>query len=185
MLWNEPCATIADSRDRFAHERFHFHEPLFHQVRFDIAFGSITNSDSVLVIFDSDKQTFRDPENKRIKHPATEWLLDVMAQTPAAYSNQVFRIHNKELLDLLKLDKKRRFFRYSLSEFADDIGKVDEEANRARAVDPKARDVFDNQVLGLAEKPQVLIHLPDGFHHLGLDDRLGGEFLFDFFSSLI
>jgi len=121
---------------------------------------------SLIVI--SDKQTWQDDAgNERL---ATEWLLDVMAQTPAAFSNQVFRIPNRQVIDLLKLDPERKRFRYSLSEFVNEIQQIDQEANRARQVDPKNRDVFDNQILDIANKLHLYMRIQESHRFVVTED---------------
>ncbi|MHC4993882.1 MAG: cytochrome c biogenesis protein [Planctomycetota bacterium] len=113
-------------------------------------FDTLARNGLVMV---SDKQTFTNTKGDR--RPAIEWLLDVMSQSPAAYEHKVFRIHNLELLDMLGLER-RKGYRYALEEFRENIGKLDESANQARAREPGARDVFDNAALALADKVGII-----------------------------
>lgn len=110
----------------------------------------------------SDRSTFED--DKKVTHPAIEWLVDVMTErladhphrSPAAYP--VFRIENDQLLTRLGLER-REGLRYSADELRPNIAKVEEDANKARRVAEKDRNIYDNHVLELARKIETYIEL--------------------------
>lgn len=105
---------------------------------------------SLIII--SDRQSFRDQNGN--KRPAIEWLLDVISERHIAHQHQVFRIENLQLIDFLKL-KRRKGYRYAFSEFQPHLKKIDEESHRARQLASHQRDSFDHKVLELSRK----IHL--------------------------
>jgi ABC-type transport system involved in cytochrome c biogenesis permease subunit len=136
----------------------------------------------------SHKETFKDEKGKR--QPAIKWLLDVMTSRKAegahpqtvkwllaaltkrmlsgeeALSAKVFRIENLQVLNLLRLEPRPGFYRYSLAEFQDKIDLLDKEANRAIKLPEDDRDAFDQSVLRLARKVELYIKLAQ------LDDPL-------------
>jgi ABC-type transport system involved in cytochrome c biogenesis permease subunit len=108
---------------------------------------------SLMII--SGKQTFYDERDSR--QSAVKWLLDVMT-TPAPASGKdgpanhykVFRIENEEVLSLLGLEA-RKGFRYSIVEILPRLNDFETQANRARKVHPKSRDLYDVKLVELAD----------------------------------
>lgn len=100
--------------------------------------------------------------------PATKWLLestrDIEAQptgdkeeesaqyTKAGFRLKVFRIENLELLDLLKLER-RKGWRYSVDEFLDRIKQLDAQADQAREAKQRGKiDAFQKEAIELETK---------------------------------
>lgn len=120
----------------------------------------------------SDRQQFADETGEM--HPAIEWLLDVLSNSPRAGKHRVFRIYHPQLLTALGLEA-RPGYRYAYDEFKDKLPVVDRDAEHAQRLDRSQRDVYDNKVLELSHKltlyqvllaSQQLPHLrsdPDGF----------------------
>ncbi len=111
---------------------------------------------SLLVI--SNRQYFTDDAGKR--HPAIEWLADVMSGSPRATQYKVFRIDNTQVLELLGLTP-REGFRYAIDEFQAKLGEVDKAANKAHSVKSGDRDVFENQIVQFADRMQVFMALQE------------------------
>lgn len=111
----------------------------------------------------SDYQTYKD--DKKSSHSAVEWFLDVMTsrlpdnkrdQLPEHY--KVFRIENDQVLGLLGLTP-RDGLRYAPAEFAKQVPKLLEEAEKADAIAEKDRSVYQTKVLELANKIQTYIQI--------------------------
>jgi ABC-type transport system involved in cytochrome c biogenesis permease subunit len=127
----------------------------------------------------SDKQSFRESQRtgnhdlksrENVKHPALEWYLDTITTHPAAFSNQVFRIPNSQVIDMLGLDPDRKRFRYAFSEFEPKLQMVDENANRAMQLEPGERDVFDSQILDLAQRVHLFVRLLESHRFITAKD---------------
>jgi ABC-type transport system involved in cytochrome c biogenesis permease subunit len=103
-------------------------------------------------------------DDKRQPQPAVRWLLDTltsgeMLRNDAALQHKVFRIENDQVLNLLNLEVRLHFFRYSLNEIQPRMKQLVTEANRANERDPKQRDLFDQKVLELAQHIQLFVNL--------------------------
>ncbi|WP_417848176.1 cytochrome c biogenesis protein CcsA [Thalassoglobus sp.] len=61
----------------------------------------------------SDYETYRDEDGK--KHPASEWLLQIMTGKESSRDVRVFKIENKEVIEALGLEDRKRFT-YSFNE---------------------------------------------------------------------
>ena len=96
----------------------------------------------------SDKQSVRvDGE----KVSAVEWLLGNLSGRPEALDNRVFRIENLDVLTNLGL-QERKGFRYSFRELLPNLGKLDAAARSAYGREARQRDLYDKQVMKLANK---------------------------------
>jgi ABC-type transport system involved in cytochrome c biogenesis permease subunit len=117
---------------------------------------------SLMII--SGKQTFVEEEPGTVAptqttRPAIKWLLDVMTgPRGVSTSHKVFRIENDQVLQVLGL-KPRPGFRYALNEMEKGLENFYKEANRARQVPEKQRDLFDNKLLELAQHFELFIEL--------------------------
>ncbi|VGO22507.1 cytochrome c biogenesis protein [Pontiella sulfatireligans] len=85
------------------------------------------------------------------KVSATKWLLDNIAGRPEAMDYQVFRIENMDVLSSLGLEERKRF-RYSYREILPKIGALDAASRSAYAKSDKERDLYDKQVMKVANK---------------------------------
>jgi ABC-type transport system involved in cytochrome c biogenesis permease subunit len=100
----------------------------------------------------SKRETFIDKNEDR--QPAIRWLLDVIAGAKAADEHRVFRIENPDVLDSLKLTRRKGFL-YS----AEEVNKGRESyraeyrrAHEARERDPKNITVQQKQILDFDER---------------------------------
>ena len=118
----------------------------------------------------SNRQTFGsewDSQSGGVKgtanQPAIKWLLDVMVdkffKQHAAEKHQVFRIENDQLLNLLGLESRPSFWRYSIEEFGNKIPELLDRAKRAREVSAQERDLLDVKVLELVQHLQLYMEL--------------------------
>jgi ABC-type transport system involved in cytochrome c biogenesis permease subunit len=96
----------------------------------------------------SGKQSLR-TENGRMS--AAEWFLDSVSGRPEALDYRVFRIENPDVLSNLGLEE-RKGFRYTYREMAPSLGRLNQAARAAFAKDSRQRDLFDRQVVKLANK---------------------------------
>jgi hypothetical protein len=96
----------------------------------------------------SDKQSVR-VDGERIS--AVEWFLDSMADRPEAQDYKVFRIENLDLLTSLGLEE-RKGFRYAYNEILPKLGALDSAARSAYGKEDRQRDLYDKQVIKLANK---------------------------------
>ncbi|MDH3584881.1 MAG: cytochrome c biogenesis protein CcsA [Phycisphaerae bacterium] len=103
------------------------------------------------------------PKVELVQRPAIRWLLDVITGSRRAFGHKVFRIENREILDLLGLEERRspapHKFRYAISEFRDKFAVIDAEANRARRAKPRERDTFDRKILEFANQVHLFQRL--------------------------
>jgi ABC-type transport system involved in cytochrome c biogenesis permease subunit len=101
------------------------------------------------------RTTFQDDEGNT--HPATKWILDVMATDLAtmkgpALKYKMFRIENMEVLSFLHLEQRPGNWRYAINEFArglDDLQKIKDEAKRASKKPSKDRSLFEAKIIEL------------------------------------
>ncbi len=97
----------------------------------------------------SDKQTVRTEDGERLS--AVEWLLASLSGRPEAYDYKVVRIENLDVLSSLGLEERKRF-RYSYRELAPNLGRLNLAARSAYAKDDRDRDLYDRQIIKLANK---------------------------------
>ena len=87
------------------------------------------------------------------RQPAVRWLLDVMtsrfSDNHIAEKHKVFRIENDQLLGLLAL-QPRPGLRYSIEEFAPQMGELEKAGKAADQKENAKKDAFDKSVLQLA-----------------------------------
>ncbi len=96
----------------------------------------------------SDKQSVYH-EGERVS--ATQWFLDNISGRPEALDYQVFRVENMDVLSSLGLEERKRF-RYSFREILPRIGNLDAASRSAYAKNEKQRDLYDKQVIKVANK---------------------------------
>jgi ABC-type transport system involved in cytochrome c biogenesis permease subunit len=97
----------------------------------------------------SGKQSIRTADGRRL--PAVEWFLDTMSGRPEASDYRVIRIENLDVLSGLGLEE-RTGFRYSYREVAPSLMKINSAARSAYAKDSRDRDLYDRQIIKLANK---------------------------------
>ncbi|MDF7808729.1 cytochrome c biogenesis protein CcsA [Pontiellaceae bacterium B12219] len=97
----------------------------------------------------SGKQSVRNADGEKIE--ATQWLLDNIAGTPKAMDYKVIRIENLDVLTSLGLEETKRF-RYSYREILPGLGKLDAASRSAFSKEDRDRDLYDRQVIKLANK---------------------------------
>ena len=96
----------------------------------------------------SDKQSVR-VDGKRVS--ASQWFLDNISGRPEALDYRVFRIENMDLLSSLGLEE-RKGFRYAYREILPKLGNLDAAARAAFGKGDKQRDLYDKQVMKVANK---------------------------------
>ncbi len=96
------------------------------------------------------------------RQPAVRWLLDVMtsrfSDNHIAEKHKVFRIENDQLLGLLALEP-RPGLRYSIEEFAPQMGELEKAGKAADQKENAKKDAFDKSVLQLAHHLQSYMEI--------------------------
>ena len=96
------------------------------------------------------------------RQPAVRWLLDVMtsrfSDNHIAEKHKVFRIENDQLLGLLAL-QPRPGLRYSIEEFAPQMGELEKAGTAADQKENAKKDAFDKSVLQLAHHLQSYMEI--------------------------
>src|SRR5690606_15874772 len=111
----------------------------------------------------SERLTFSGP--KPIS--ATQWLLDCAAEMPNADDYRVFSITSLDVIEVLGLEPRPGFFRYSLNEIHKKQAEVpadsnvpprselDHQISLAAKVPEHERDLFQTKIIELANKRQL------------------------------
>jgi len=97
----------------------------------------------------SNKETFEDQQGN--KRPAIHWLLDVISGNKEAADYAVYRIDNLEVLETMGLSR-RKGYRYAESEFAGNIGKLQEQLAEARQLQPDDRSFYQRKLFELERR---------------------------------
>ena len=109
-----------------------------------------------------ENKTFSSLSEKDKRQPAVRWLLDVMtsrfSDNHIAEKHKVFRIENDQLLGLLAL-QPRPGLRYSIEEFAPQIGELEKAGKAADQKENAKKDAFDKSVLQLAHHLQSYMEI--------------------------
>ncbi len=108
----------------------------------------------------SGKQTVRAADGEKVE--ATQWLLDNIAGRPEAVDYKVLRIESLDVLSGLGLEERKRF-RYSYRELLPNLGKLDSAARSAFAKEDRNRDLYDRQVIKLANKLYLFQNVMSSF----------------------
>ena len=119
-----------------------------------------------LMVMNDGFQTFKPDISKEYekdkRQPAVRWLLDVMtsrfSDNHIAEKHKVFRIENDQLLGLLAL-QPRPGLRYSIEEFAPQIGELEKAGKAADQKENAKKDAFDKSVLQLAHHLQSYMEI--------------------------
>lgn len=119
-----------------------------------------------LMVMNDGFQTFKPDISKEYENdkrqPAVRWLLDVMtsrfSENHIAEKHKVFRIENDQLLGLLALEP-RPGLRYSIEEFAPQIGELEKAGKAADQKENAKKDAFDKSVLQLAHHLQSYMEI--------------------------
>ena len=99
----------------------------------------------------SGKQSTRDATGNRV--PAIHWFLDNIAGAANAADYPVVRIENLDVLSNLGLEEKDGdHFRYSYRELTPVLARIDSAARSAFAKEQRDRDLYDRQIIKLANK---------------------------------
>jgi ABC-type transport system involved in cytochrome c biogenesis permease subunit len=100
----------------------------------------------------SNRTTFVDVDGET--KPPVKWLLDVAmaghSKNSPAFEQNIFRIENDQVLNLLGLPMRPGSYRYSYNELGPKLTVLEKEGKRVSEIDPKERDLFDQKVLELA-----------------------------------
>lgn len=99
----------------------------------------------------SGRQSVRNADGEKV--PAIEWFLDSISGTEHAADYNVIRIENLDLLASLGLgENDGDHFRFSYRQLAPALVTLDQAARSAFAKDSRERDLYDRQVIKLANK---------------------------------
>jgi ABC-type transport system involved in cytochrome c biogenesis permease subunit len=109
-----------------------------------------------------ENKTYSSLSEKDKRQPAVRWLLDVMtsrfSEHHIAEKHKVFRIENDQLLGLLAL-QPRPGLRYSIEEFAPQMGELEKAGKAADQKENAKKDAFDKSVLQLAHHLQSYMEI--------------------------
>ncbi|HZT21446.1 MAG TPA: cytochrome c biogenesis protein CcsA [Verrucomicrobiae bacterium] len=99
---------------------------------------------------------------------ATQWLLEVMMKPEQADDLKVFRIDNREVLDLLKLPEDQKYCSFNQIRPAAD--EIEKQAERIAPIDPSKRSVFETQLMKLYDQMNLYQRLEVSLKPPGADD---------------
>ncbi len=101
--------------------------------------------------------------------PAIVWLLDVISGTKAGTKHQVFKIDNLELIETLKLNRRKGGL-YSMDEIEPRMDEFRKQVRLANEVASDEMSVYQRKVLELDRKLQLFLKLREAFRapELGL-----------------
>ena len=108
----------------------------------------------------SGKQTVRNDAGEKVE--ATQWLLDNISGHTNSLDYKVIRIESLDVLSNLELEETKRF-RYSYRELLPHLGRLDTAARSAFAKEAGQRDLFDRQVIKLANKLYLFQNVMSSF----------------------
>ncbi|MCA9120740.1 MAG: cytochrome c biogenesis protein CcsA [Planctomycetaceae bacterium] len=94
--------------------------------------------------------------------PAIVWLMDVISGAKAGTKHQVFKIDNLELLETLKLTRRKGGL-YSLDEIEPRMEEFRKQVRLANEVPPEEMSVYQRKVLELDRKLQLFFKLREAF----------------------
>ena len=114
------------------------------------------------LIVPTEKSGFAELFGIEKKAPAIRWLLDWVANSPAARDHRCLRIDNLEVLQALGLER-RDGFRYSLAELFEHHKTYMQQKELAREVEPDARTLTQAKFIELGEKVSLLSILRASF----------------------
>lgn len=92
------------------------------------------------------KQTL---EESNLTMSASEWLIEVMMKPEQADTRRVFRIDNGEVLAMLHLPDKQKY--YSFNELRPSLDDIQKEAERIDPIDGSKRSAYESQLMKLYE----------------------------------
>ena len=103
---------------------------------------------------------------------ADEWLVEVMMKPDAADNRPVFRIDNLELIDLLHLSDKQKY--YSLNDIRPHMDDIETNAQRIDKIEAAQRSVFEQQLMKLYNGTELYQRLkltlcPPDSHNLAVE----------------
>ncbi|MEX2169386.1 MAG: cytochrome c biogenesis protein CcsA [Pirellulales bacterium] len=99
--------------------------------------------------------------------PASVWLLDCISETRHAEDHRIFRIDNLDVLEVLGLESRPGFFRYSYREINKKLAdsptnvnqpprtELDHQISLAAGVEETKRDLFQARIIDLANRRQL------------------------------
>ena len=107
-------------------------------------------------------------EDGRTSLPAIEWLAEVMMKPDQADTRKIFRIDHPEVLALLKLPEKQKY--YSLNEIKPAIPEMQKQTDRIVKIDDKLRTRFEQQIMKLANGLMLYNRLKNSLKHEATPD---------------
>lgn len=107
-------------------------------------------------------------DDGRTSMPAVEWVAETMMKPDVADTRKIFRIDHPEVLSLLKLPEKQKY--YSLNEIKGSIAELQKQTDRIVKIDDKLRTPFERQVMKLANGLMLYNRLKNSLKHETTED---------------
>lgn len=101
-------------------------------------------------------------QKNSIRLPAIRWFLDVIANAPLAGKHKIFRIENREVLQILGLPP-RKGYRYALEEFRDCLPELLTQIEKAQSLPAENLSVFQKKILELDKRFRTYLMLSTAF----------------------
>lgn len=108
----------------------------------------------------TDREEIANEDGTKIS--ATQWLLDVMANPPAAAKHKILYIDLQQLVDFFDLKRVPKH-RYSILEIIPKLGKFQEEIEKASALSVNEQDTYQRRLMELARRVRVIDMLNQAF----------------------
>lgn len=108
----------------------------------------------------SDREEITTEEGKKIS--ATQWLLDVMANPPAAAKHKILYIDLQQLVDFFDLKRVPKH-RYSILEIMPKLEKFQAEIEKASSLSVNEQDTYQRRLMELARRVRVIDVLNQAF----------------------
>ncbi|HJN08039.1 MAG TPA: cytochrome c biogenesis protein CcsA [Pirellulaceae bacterium] len=94
--------------------------------------------------------------------PAIRWLMDVIARPAVAEKHKVFRIDNLEVLDMLKLNRRKSNC-YSVEEIRGGVEEFERQVDIARRLDVEKLSTFQRKLLELDQRVRSFTQIGAAF----------------------
>ncbi|MDB5334631.1 MAG: cytochrome c assembly protein [Planctomycetaceae bacterium] len=108
----------------------------------------------------TDREEITGEDGKKIS--ATQWLLDVMANPPAAAKHKILYIDMQQLVDFFDLPRVPKH-RYSILEIIPKLSKFQEEIEKASSLSVNEQDTYQRRLMELARRIRVIDQLNQAF----------------------
>jgi ABC-type transport system involved in cytochrome c biogenesis permease subunit len=103
------------------------------------------------------------PNLEKKSQSALVWLLDLISGKEGAEHHEVFRIESLDLLDLMKLNPRPQWWRYSLADLRPRMTKLNEEVARIKKTDDKRWSTEERRAVSLYSNIQKIFGVKSAF----------------------